>query len=178
MDAFEVLGLPRDLTLDPETVRARFQELSLARHPDRGGDTATYRGLVEAAAILGTHARRWSHWAELHGWKRGDRIVGMDEAIGGEFNRVGELLARAREVARIKPKAESALARAMVERKSMLLFGELSAKIAEISAKEEGILARARDGLSPDQAGELSGQLACLARWLRELREAIGTLAG
>lgn len=178
MDAFQVLGLPRDLTLDPDTVRARFQELSLAHHPDRGGDTTTYSRLVEAAAILGTHARRWSHWAELQGWKRADRIVEMDEAIADEFNRVGDLLARARELTRTKPKAESALARAMVERKSMLLFGELSAKISEISAKEEGILARAKDGLSADQAGELSGQLACLGRWLKELREAIGILAG
>jgi curved DNA-binding protein CbpA len=178
MDAFRVLGFPRELDLDPEVVRARFQELSLARHPDRGGNTDDYRELVEAAAILGNHARRWRHRAELDGWERDGKIVEMDESIAGEFNRVGDLLARTREATDAKSAATSALAKAMAERKSMLLLGELSAKISEIAGRERTILARANEELSPAETGGLSVQLACLARWTTELREAVASLAG
>lgn len=178
MDAFQILGFPRELQINPGVVRARFQERSLELHPDRGGEAGNYRELVEAAAMLGNHARRWAHWAELEGWSRGDKIMEMDATMADEFNRVGDLLARSREVARAKSAAESALAKAMQERKSMLLLGELTGKISEISGKEDEILARANDGLSAAEAGKLSGQLACLARWTTELREAVATLAG
>ncbi|MFM7182586.1 MAG: hypothetical protein ACKO2G_14135 [Verrucomicrobiales bacterium] len=178
MDAFRILGFPRELDLDPEAVRTRFQEISLTRHPDRGGNAVDYSEVVEAAAILGNNARRWSHWAELGGWKKGGKIVEMDDAIAAEFNRVGELLARARDVVQAKPKAETAIAKAMVERKAMLLVGEVSAKLSEISAKENAILALGKDSISPSEAGTLSGQLAALARWTRELREAVAMLAG
>ena len=178
MDAFRILGFPRELELDAGEVRSRFQERSLELHPDRGGDAGSYGELVEAAAILGTHARRWAHWAELGGWRRAEKIIEMDETIAAEFERVGDLLARSREAARAKVSAGSALARAMVERKAMLLLGELTAKISDISGKENEILARAKHGLSPDEAGKLSGEIACLARWTSELREAVASLAG
>ena len=178
MDAFQALGFPRELDLDPDAVRARFQERSLELHPDRGGNAEDYGELVEAAAILGNHARRWRHWAELQGWNRAEKIVEMDDSIADEFNRVGDLLARSREIVRAKLKADSALAKAMVERKSMPMVAELSEKISAIAGKEAGILARAREEISPAEAVELSGQLACLARWTSELREAVASLAG
>lgn len=177
MDAFQLLGLPRELDLDPAIVRARLQELSLTRHPDRGGDAVDYSQLVEAASILSSPARRWSHWAELEGWARRGHIVEMEPSMADEFHRVGELLARAREVAQAKTKAGSALAKAMVERKSMALFSELSEKISAISTREDALLARAKVGLTATEAGKLSGDLACLARWLKELREAASSLA-
>lgn len=178
MDAFEVLGFPRELTIDAEVVRARFQELSLVLHPDRGGNAADFRDLVEAAAILGTPARRWRHWAELQGWERGGRIVEMDDDVAAEFDRVGDLLGRARENVQARLAAGSAIARAMAGRKTLSLLAEISGKIAELSGKEEAILRRAKEGLDPAEAGKLSGELACLARWLRELREALASLAG
>ena len=178
MDAFAVLGFPRELNLDADTVRARFQELSLSRHPDCGGEAGDYRELVEAEAILGTPYKRWRHWAELHGWKQGARIVEMDDSIAEDFERVGDLLRRAREAVQARISSGSVIARALAERNSIFLLGEISAKLGELSSKEAMILARAGEYLLPGEAGKLSGELSCLAKWTRELQEAVSALAG
>lgn len=45
-DPYQVLGLPP--SAPEETVRARFRELALANHPDRGGDPAQMRRVLAA----------------------------------------------------------------------------------------------------------------------------------
>ena len=45
-DPYFVLGVPP--SADPEAVRARFKELALQHHPDKGGDPAQMRRLLAA----------------------------------------------------------------------------------------------------------------------------------
>lgn len=49
-DALSVLGLHEPV--DYETIRARYRELVMRHHPDRGGDTASLQHLNEAMNVL------------------------------------------------------------------------------------------------------------------------------
>ncbi len=177
MDAFALLGFSRRLDLDPAEVRSRFQEASLDHHPDRGGDADTYQKLVEAAGILESPARRWRHWAELEGWRAESRIMEMDQSMAAEFARVWDLLQRAQAATAAKRAAASALSKAMAERSAMVLPGEIADVIASLTEKEHEILRAGESPVSPEEAGRLSGHLACLARWRGELRAALASLA-
>jgi len=48
--ALQTLGLPADA--DPQTIKARWRQLSLVHHPDRGGDPAVFQRLSEAWSAL------------------------------------------------------------------------------------------------------------------------------
>jgi hypothetical protein len=48
--ALEAFGLPQDA--DGRTIKARWRQLSLEHHPDRGGDPAFYQRLSAAWAVL------------------------------------------------------------------------------------------------------------------------------
>lgn len=172
-----MMGLPRRLDLDAEVVRARFQEMSQSLHPDRGGAATGFQGLVDAAATLASPARRWRHWAELEGWQPREKIVAMEESVADDFARVGDLLQRARSLAAAKSEANSALARAMAERKSMAMLQEITCLLAHLRSRESAILEQANAGISAEEAGRLSGHLSCFGRWQDELRSAVSALA-
>jgi len=66
-DPFTVLGLPADLGLSDEQVRAAWRAIATATHPDRadGGDPARYANASAAYALLRTAWGRSEAYADL-----------------------------------------------------------------------------------------------------------------
>jgi hypothetical protein len=66
-DPFTVLGLPADLGLTDEQVRAAWRQVAAATHPDRddGGDPARYAAASAAYAVLRTGWGRSEAYADL-----------------------------------------------------------------------------------------------------------------
>ncbi len=58
-DPFQTLGLPP--SAPEETVRARFHELALRHHPDRGGDAAQMRRVIAAYDRIRNGKRASAH---------------------------------------------------------------------------------------------------------------------
>ena len=180
MDAFATLGLPRELALDACRVRERMQAMGKIHHPDAGGSAAAYQEIVEAAAILSVPSRRLRHWAELQGWQRATSLVAMDPAAGAMFARVATVVARAREAASAYQQAGSAIARAVAERKKMLVQQELADVLESIAAdldaagQEEKSLANGAAGI--DAVVALADRFAYLTKWQAEAREALARL--
>lgn len=48
-EAFTILGLP--VTATPDEIKARWRELAMVHHPDRGGDAATFNAICDAYKI-------------------------------------------------------------------------------------------------------------------------------
>src|SRR5215471_21300415 len=67
LDPFTVLGLPTDLGLSDEQVRAAWRAIAAAAHPDRadGGDPARYAAASAAYAVLRTAWGRSEAYADL-----------------------------------------------------------------------------------------------------------------
>lgn len=63
MSYYDDLGLLPSATDDE--IRARYRELAMVAHPDRGGDPVIFRLLTEAYDVLGTPATRQAYDARL-----------------------------------------------------------------------------------------------------------------
>ncbi len=65
MSYYDDMGLPPSATDDE--IRARYRELAMVAHPDRGGDPVVFRLLTEAYDVLGDPTARRAYDAELAG---------------------------------------------------------------------------------------------------------------
>lgn len=66
MDAFAIMGLPRQPALDAIELKETFRQAAARLHPDSpDGNTAAFHDLNEAFAILRDPARRLRHLVEL-----------------------------------------------------------------------------------------------------------------
>jgi DnaJ-class molecular chaperone len=69
--AFDVLGLPDTATV--AKIKARYRELSLTNHPDRGGSVEEMRSVIEAYRVARSWAERLVSCEDCRG--SGRRVV-------------------------------------------------------------------------------------------------------
>lgn len=182
-DHFAALGVPRRPWLDPEALREKFHRLASEHHPDIArGSAIDFAALNTAHAILREPHIRIRHLLELE--FPGTAIpAAIPPAIADIFMEVGQLLRDLASFITRLEKTSSPLARA-------LLAGEKSAlrERADKWSDSLSALAKSRaDDLRaidaewpapscPPRLAALQPQLAYLAKWTAQLREAMHQL--
>lgn len=177
MDAFEEMGLERDLRVSEGVLRERFDRESAERHPDGGGTREGFARLRESYGVLRSPARRLRHWLELGG-EETPRVGMVPENLMVFFGEIGVLLQRVEALRRKKSEARSTLVKSMVERESMELAEGLEVmrrRVAERGEVLEGCFGdfqeRSVEGVA-EEAMTVAASLAFLEKWEAQLREA------
>lgn len=195
MDAFALLGLPRQAAIDPDDVRAAFQKAAAAQHPDHATEaaekqdrTARLTALNEAQAVLVSVPRRLRHLLELSGESAADPRTPepIDDALLTLFSMAGSAVHAASEVQTKMASTTSALARAMLTAEEM--------RAQEALTAASGQLSRAHDQLEDEltaidaaaERGEAIGsemrtaahRAAFLEKWQAQVRAAFAGFAG
>lgn len=192
-DAFALLGLPRQASLDPAQLRQSFQERAAQLHPDhatdeadRAGRTGAFAALSEAQRILVSTPRRLRHLLELLEGSPASRTAAvMDADMMLLFSTVGHALAAAESVRRRLAEASTALARALLSPEAMAATETVSAATAAVSsalADLEVSLSAIDAALRSDPPDHAPLRQACgtagfLEKWDRQLRAAYAALA-
>lgn len=192
-DAFALLGLPRQASLDSGRLRESFQERAAQLHPDhagnaadRAGRTGAFAALSEAQRILASTPRRLRHLLGLlEGIPASRTAVVMDAGMMSLFSTVGQALAGAESVRRRLAEASTALARALLSPEVMAATETVSAATAAVSSALvhlEMSLAAIDAALREDPPDLASLRKACAAagfleKWDSQLRAAYAALA-
>lgn len=167
MDAFSLLGLPRRPWLDPDEVRAAFQEKSRALHPDApGGDAAAFAALNAAQQTLASPAARLRLLAGNAPIPAAPPDVDFAFRLGGQLRVIDAALAKVRS-------ARLGLERALAVRELVSLRGEVEKLSAELRSRLAAAEERLR-GVSLDQPAALAAlaaEFTYLDRWTAQLRE-------
>jgi curved DNA-binding protein CbpA len=171
-NAFGILGLPEDLTVSDETLRAAFRETGRTAHPDAGGGADSFSLTRKALETLSSPARRLAHWMELRSLPlelRGS----LDAALMDLFSIVGEVSRNATGVARKRAAAKSALGLALLESETQRAVEALETAIARIDA---AIIAETdrfpihQNAPDPKTLAQAVRNLTFLEKWRASLR--------
>ena len=195
MDAFETLGVERELEISEEELREAFREAGKRVHPDAGGSEREFGELQQAFGMLLSPSKRLRHWLELQGIEVEGR-GSVSGVVSGLFGAVGEVIQAAGEVGRRKNAASSALALAMLEEEVQRtreavehaierVEAALGAECGEFAgfqaaAGSEEAVSGLTAGMSDDVAAkacESVRTLAFLEKWRAELRVCYANLA-
>lgn len=177
-DAFEILGLEKRLSFEPDVLRDAFRETGKRLHPDGGGAESGFSALQEAYDILSSPSRRLRLWMELRGEpleSRGSIGVALMEV----FAEVGKVTQQAETVIRKRDEAKSALAKAMLEGETQICRETVEAMIAKVeSLIGEQCAVFPELEINPDAsvAAEAARNLAFLEKWKLSLRSCFSRL--
>src|SRR5690348_8355916 len=116
LDYFALLEMPRQPWLEEDAVRAQFQRLAAAAHPDGGGgDSARFVALNEAWQTLRSPTTCLRHYLELTNPELLRPSGAMAGSNGDLFMDIAEAQQRATAVAARIAEARTPLARAILE---------------------------------------------------------------
>ena len=193
VDAFALLGLPRQASLDPDLLRQHFQERAAQWHPDHAADaadraerTVAFAALSEAQGILASTPRRLHHLLGLLEGDPASRTAAvMDAGMMSLFSMVGKALAAAESVRRRLAEASTALARALLSPEAMAATETVAAATAAVASARAalemslGAIDAALWSDPPDHAPlrQACGTVGFLEKWDRQLRAAYAALA-
>lgn len=171
VDAYQVLGLERKLSLDREVIEAAFRAEGKRHHPDSGGDSDAFERVQEAGKRLLDPAARLRHWLELEdvpGEWRGQVTSGLMDV----FSELGEVLQEADQLGRERGQASSALARAMLEGRTQACRERLE----DAGARLDRMVAERVERFGVIEAGgcdgwEVARELGFLTKWRQQVRE-------
>lgn len=168
MDAFATLGLPRLAALEEEQVRAAYFEKSKAEGADHAALNAAYelllapekrlKHLIEIAAP--EDARQW-------------RPVSMSEDLMQLFMALGKVRPEAEALIEKRGKAQSSLARALLEKPTFALRERLEEIGFALDDKREALGQALVAHPADDWRGlaEAQARFAYLAKWHTQVRE-------
>src|SRR5688572_4435679 len=115
-DCFQLLELPRQPWLDEDVVRAQFQRLAGAAHPDgQQGDNAQFVALNQAWQTLRSPTTRLRHFLEITHPEALQHATSNPAASADLFMDIAEAQQRANAIAARLAEAKSPLARAVLE---------------------------------------------------------------
>lgn len=174
MDAFALLGMPRQLVVSEDDLRSAFREAGKVSHPDAGGSEEAFSQTQAAFATLASPSKRLKHWLVLEGIAGEDRGT-ISTALMDLFGSVGGVLQQADTLIRKRDEARSALARAMMEGETQVCREAIEGGIARVDAA----LVAETDGFAGIQAGEVTVEIAAqtarnlvfLEKWRANLQE-------
>ena len=171
-NAFAVLGLPEDLSVSSETLRAAFRETGRTAHPDAGGGGDSFALAQTAMETLSSPARRLAHWMELRSLPlelRGS----LDDALMDLFSVVEEVSRNATSVARKRSAAKSALGLALLEPEAQRAVEAIETAIARIDAAitaETDRFPIYQNAPDPGVLAQTARNLTFLEKWRASLR--------
>jgi curved DNA-binding protein CbpA len=188
MDAFALLQLPRQLTLEERVLHQAYAALSRTAHPDHGGSAEEAAGVNAAYELLRSPEKRIKHLLEIaappdaKAW----RAVPLDESMMALFSAVGAALDTSAKYLEKRAAARSALARALLageELEQRERMEDLGNALAErLQSMEDGLPAldealaagestgEAGAGLWKEIAG-LQARFAYVIKWQAQVRE-------
>jgi len=181
IDYFAALQQPRRAWLDPEELKQKYQELTLAAHPDRGptGPSLDFAEINEAYRVLSDPKRRLQHLLSLEGHDPSAK-QSIPEELLQTFGKIGTFV---QEIDRSLEKlrsADSALAKSLLRSdilNAQQRAGELSDQLQKLYTNALDELKRL-DALWDDRPGELIEdfaklyhRFAYLGRWMDQVRE-------
>jgi curved DNA-binding protein CbpA len=181
-DAFALLGLPRRAVLNPDEVRAAFQKVAAAVHPDAAVDdedrarrTAEFSALKEAQAILTSLPQRLRHLLALEYPDTSSARAGivLDGAMMDLFSSVATAVQRAAAVQAKKQKAASALTKAMLAGEEMEARESLESAVQQVESARSAL--EAELPIAAASAGALqscAARAGFLEKWQAQLRVA------
>ena len=176
MNAFEIIGLPEKLSFSDEEIRDAFRKMAADLHPDSGGDEQAFAALQAAQETLLSPGRRLKAWVAVRGLDVDTRgqIEGM---LMDLFQKVSERGSEAEALIKQNARAQSTLAKAMIEIKLITQREKVKDLLVEI---EDGIRSRT-DGFAKAEEGELDigkmmRDLVFLEKWRATLKGIYGRL--
>lgn len=185
LDHFAALGLPRRANLDPDRIRAAFQEKGKQCHPDRGGDAGAFDALNQAHQTIGDPGRRLRHLFELSFNEAPDAAGAVDAQTMALFESVAPALAVADDFLKRKAAASTAIARAVLAAEEARVSAEIFTASGTVRARKAEILATFADldeQLARDPEGaravllDRSRALVFLGKWEGQLSERMAGL--
>lgn len=174
MDAFELLGLPRQAALDEAEIQARHHERIAGSHPDQAAnpderDAFSKRAseLNQAAQTLKNPVSRLRHLLDLiaPGEKHD---AGLDQGLMDLFTQVGSAVQTAQQLLAKKSAASSALAKALLTEEEIQAQETLQTALAEVTRAESALDFQVSD---PADLRRLYTKLSFLDKWRRQLNE-------
>jgi curved DNA-binding protein CbpA len=180
-DYFAVLQQPRRAWLDPEELQQKYQELTLAAHPDRGPTEPSldFAEINEAYRVLSNPKQRLQHLLSLEGHDPSAKRA-LPEELLKIFGKIGTFV---QEIDRLLEKigsANTALAKSLL--RSEILNAQQRA--SELSHQLQKLYADALDELKRLDAlwderprkliedfAKLYHRFAYLGRWMDQIRE-------
>ncbi|MFC5049814.1 hypothetical protein ACFPK9_04200 [Rubritalea spongiae] len=175
MNAFETFSIDPSLTIDPDQLKLLYQNLAAEKHPDSGGDKATFEKINQDYATLQSPAKRLKAFMEIKGIKFDSRGAVSNDLMD-LFMQVGSLVQEADLFIRKKSAAASALAKALLESESMELQDKLSDLIAQIEQKQATITTSFATQIPSEQLSQTARNLAFLEKWQAQLQQRYGAL--
>jgi curved DNA-binding protein CbpA len=174
MDAFEQLGLPRQVDLSEDELRRAFRAAGKRLHPDAGGSEAEFSRLQEAFGLLSSASRRLKHWLVLQGVS-GDERGPISPGVMDLFGEVGTVLQHGDALARRRTAARSALALALLESETQACREEVERMISVVDHGIADLITGVGCAV-PDSAWITVRDLAFLEKWRTKLRECFSGL--
>lgn len=172
MDAFSLLRLPRDLSMDEARVREAYRSAS-----KEAGDEAAQAGITAAYQLLRSPGSRLRHWLELKGMT-GETRGAIDGELVDWFGHIGAVIQESDELLRRRDQCQSALARAMMEKEMQagrMRIEEWQGRLREWLEQKTALFAEIEAGqLSADEAWICVRDLGFIEKWQQQLRERYG----
>jgi curved DNA-binding protein CbpA len=187
-DYFALLDQPRRPWLDPEQLKAKHQQLTLALHPDISADEATkpeaansssFSAINEAYRVLSDPKQRLGHLLGLEGHSPSSSGSVPNELIE-LFARIGDFIRETDDLLKKIAGATSALAKSLLQPQMLDAQRQGSELLDQLQRLSNHALNELRrfDGLWDDQREEVIERLedlyrnfAYLSRWTEQLRE-------
>ena len=181
-DYFALLQLPRNPWLDPDELKARYQELTLATHPDRarandpGVDFAT---VTEGYRVLSDHKLRIQHLLKTEGHETGSGQDVPAEFIE-LFSEIARFLRTTDDLLQRTATAQNALSKSLLREEllsSQKQGEDILARLTRWHANALDKLSALNEPWTNDRAtavaklSDLQQHLAYLTRWLEQMRE-------
>jgi len=176
MNAFELLGIPMGLTISDEEIREAFRKRASEVHPDSGGDEVEFAALQGAQEVLLSPARRLKAWMVANGVES-DARGQIEGGLMDLFQKVAEVGSEAEAEIKRNAKAQSALAKALVEVKLMAQREKVQSLLAEIGGEIlERTFAFGKVESGEGDAGKMARDLVFLEKWRGTLKGIYGRL--
>jgi len=179
-DYFAVLHQPRRPWLDPDELKAKYQQLTITHHPDRRHEDneVDFSSINEAYRVLSNPRLRLQHLLNLENHAAAVTAVPAD--LAEMFMRAAALVSDIDALLQKRERATNALSKSLLQTESTTLreqANQLSKQLQTLHDNAEYQLLRA-DHLWADKPAEVVPELTRLAqrfayldRWISQLTE-------
>jgi DnaJ-class molecular chaperone len=177
-DFFVLLQQPRQPWLEPADLKQRYQELTLAQHPDTtGGEQSSddFARINEAYRVLADPKLRLQHLLQLSGID-----LNSDQAIPQElldlFSGIGSFMQATDELLQRVTTTKNVLARSLIQPEIVAQGKEAKALLEKTRRLYDVALEETRSlnetwAKTPQQLAELFCRFSYLTRWIQQLEE-------
>lgn len=174
---FQLLDLPEQVPLDIDHLHTRYQALAATAHPDKGGSTKQLDTLNKAYNTLKTNSERITHLLALR-----QHTVDTHGTVSSDlldtFLTTAELLQEADQHIRELATSHSALAKALLQGKTMTIQERISSQLETIDSKQTQLLSTLPITAEPADLSPLetaARDLAFMEKWQTQLRQRYAT---